>query len=92
MFSGDVDAIVPITGTRRWIAGLGRRVVAPWRPWLTGGQVGGYRVMYDGLALATVRGAGHMVPYTQPARALALFEWFLDAMPASAVDLEQERR
>ena len=34
-----------------------------------------------GLTFATVRGAGHMVPYTQPARALHLFEAFLANAP-----------
>ena len=37
------------------------------------GQVGGRVVKYRGLTLATVRNAGHMVPYTQPERAFHLF-------------------
>lgn len=41
-------------------------------------QVGGYVTEYDGLTLATVRGAGHMVPYTQPVRGLHLFKSFID--------------
>jgi serine carboxypeptidase-like clade II len=73
-----VDAIVPVTGTRRWIASLGLSVTLPWRPWHVAGQVGGYKLGYDGLTFATVRGAGHMVPYTQPQRALTLFVNFLE--------------
>jgi serine carboxypeptidase-like clade 2 len=32
---------------------------------------------YQGLSFATVRGAGHMVPYTQPQRAFDLLQAFL---------------
>lgn len=83
IYSGDVDGIVPTTGTRAWVEGLGLPVKAPWRPWLSPGkgklppQVGGYVTEYDGLTFATVRGAGHMVPYVQPQRGLQLFEAFL---------------
>lgn len=41
-------------------------------------QVAGYVIGYKGLVFATVRGAGHMVPYYQPRRALALFSSFLE--------------
>jgi carboxypeptidase C (cathepsin A) len=44
-------------------------------------QVGGYVTVYDKLTFSTVRGAGHMVPYTQPARALHLFESFINNKP-----------
>jgi len=40
-------------------------------------QVGGYVIGYKGLALVTVRGAGHMVPSYQPNRALAMISSFL---------------
>lgn len=77
VYSGDVDAIVPVIGTRRWINKLDLAVEDAWRPWFVRGQVGGYVEVYDGLTLATVRDAGHMVPYTQPARAYHLFESFV---------------
>lgn len=77
VYSGDVDAIVPVTGTRRWIDSLGLKETKPWRPWKVDDQVGGFRHDFKGLHFATVRGAGHMVPYTQPQRALALFQAFL---------------
>lgn len=78
VYSGDVDAIVPVIGTRRWIQHLHLEVVEPWRPWISStGQVGGYVEVYEGLTFATVRNAGHMVPYTQPERAAALFGAFL---------------
>lgn len=77
IYSGDTDAIVPVTGSRAWIGALERPVTAPWRPYYVGRQVGGYVTVYDKLTFATVRGAGHMVPYTQPARALHLFRAFV---------------
>jgi hypothetical protein len=33
VFSGDVDGIVPVLGTRRWIRALELPIAAPWRPW-----------------------------------------------------------
>lgn len=33
VFSGDVDGIVPVLGSRRWIEGLELPLVTPWRPW-----------------------------------------------------------
>lgn len=90
IYSGDVDGIVPTTGTRIWVEGLGLPVRVPWKPWLAPGpanlpaQVGGYVVDYDGLMFATVRGAGHMVPYVQPERALLLFRSFLRCVEAQS--------
>ena len=64
-----------VIGTRRWINSLELPVTAPWRPWRSAsGQVGGWTVEHaGGLTFASVRGAGHMVPLTQPERALWLF-------------------
>lgn len=81
VYSGDVDGIVPVVGTRRWVASLRLKEKAAWRPWKTGGQVGGYTVEYVGLQFATVRGAGHMVPYVQPARAAHMARNFLEGRP-----------
>lgn len=40
--------------------------------------MGGYATEYGNiLTFATVRGASHMVPYAQPARALTLFRSFI---------------
>lgn len=40
VFSGDVDGIVPVLGSRRWVAVLGLPTVKPWRPWYSSsGQV-----------------------------------------------------
>ncbi|GIM06742.1 hypothetical protein Vretimale_10995, partial [Volvox reticuliferus] len=77
IYSGDVDGIVPVVGTRRWVASLRLKERAAWRPWFSGTQVGGYVVEYQGLTFATVRGAGHMVPYVQPVRAAHMAKAFL---------------
>ncbi|KAK9824563.1 hypothetical protein WJX72_011326 [[Myrmecia] bisecta] len=82
VYSGDVDGIVPVIGSRRWISSLGLPIRDPWRPWMSAtGQVGGYVVRYDGLTFVTVRNAGHMVPYTQPERAFYLFSHWLQGKP-----------
>ncbi len=42
VFSGDVDGILPVVGTRRWVANLGLPEVSAWRPYISKtGQVGG---------------------------------------------------
>ena len=81
VFSGDVDAIVPVLGTRAWLAQLGLTETAASRPWSLGGQVGGWVTQYKELTFSTVRNAGHMVPETQGARALALVNSFLFDTP-----------
>jgi serine carboxypeptidase-like clade 2 len=82
VYSGDVDAIVPISGTRQWMFTLGRKVTKSWKPYMVEKQVGGYVVEYDGgLTFASVRNAGHMVPETQPERALYMFSQFLAGNP-----------
>lgn len=73
VYSGDVDAIVPYTGTRQWIAALKLPVEKKWHSWIVDDQVGGYAINYRGLRFATVRGAGHMVPEFQPQRAFKMF-------------------
>jgi serine carboxypeptidase-like clade 2 len=80
VYSGDNDAIVPYTGTRMWIERLNRAVVKGNHQWFVdtnGMQVGGWATQYDGFTFTTVRGAGHMVPYMQPARALHMIKTFL---------------
>ncbi|KAK9060363.1 hypothetical protein SSX86_021067 [Deinandra increscens subsp. villosa] len=78
LYSGDVDAVVPVSGTRYSIDAMNLKVVKPWRFWTdTNKQVAGYKVVYDGLTFATVRGAGHEVPRFQPHQAFALIKMFL---------------
>ncbi|KAJ4724617.1 Carboxypeptidase [Melia azedarach] len=77
IYSGDTDAVVPITSTRYSIAALKLPIRTPWYPWYTDGEVGGYVVAYEGLVFVTVRGAGHLVPSWQPKRALTMISSFL---------------
>lgn len=79
LYSGDVDAVVPVSGTRYSIDAMNLKVVKPWRFWTDASkQVAGYKVVYDGLSFATVRGAGHEVPRFQPRQAFALLKTFLE--------------
>ncbi|XP_068641250.1 serine carboxypeptidase-like 26 [Aristolochia californica] len=78
LYSGDVDAVVPVTATRYSVRAMNLSVLNPWKPWSDAtGEVGGYRVVYEGLTLATIRGAGHEVPFYQPRRARVLLKYFL---------------
>lgn len=78
IYSGDVDAVVSVVGTRYSINALNLKVIRPWHPWSESTKVvGGYRVVYEGLTFATIRGAGHEVPRFQPRRAFALMESFV---------------
>jgi len=85
VFSGDADTVVNFVGTEEWILDLDLPVVERWASWsysrLDGQndpQVGGWRVKYDGLGFVTVKGAGHMVPWWQPAPALEMFTKYLE--------------
>ncbi|XP_068339232.1 serine carboxypeptidase II-2 [Pyrus communis] len=85
MFSGDNDAVIPITSTRYSIDALKLPTVKPWRAWYDDGQVGGWTQEYAGLTFVSVRGAGHEVPLHKPKQALTLIKSFLSgsSMPAS---------
>ncbi|XP_038702804.1 serine carboxypeptidase 1-like isoform X1 [Tripterygium wilfordii] len=77
IYSGDTDAQVPATSSRYAINALKLPIMTAWRPWNSGGEVGGYVVEYKGLTFATVRGSGHTVPSYQPERALIMISSFL---------------
>ncbi|XP_040378546.1 serine carboxypeptidase 1-like [Oryza brachyantha] len=82
IFSGDLDAMVPVTATRQSMERLQLRVAADWRPWSADGKfVAGSVITYEGLVFATVRGSGHMIPIDQPERALVLLSSFLRGQP-----------
>lgn len=63
-------------------------VVNPWQPWYNSDspkQVAGYVVDYtSGLSYATVKGAGHMVPETNPREALDMFTRFISGQTLTA--------
>ncbi|KAJ4709541.1 Carboxypeptidase [Melia azedarach] len=77
IFSGDTDAVIPVTSTRYSIDALKLPTVKPWRAWYEEGQVGGWTQEYAGLTFVSVRGAGHEVPLHQPKLALTLIKSFL---------------
>ncbi|KAL9442574.1 hypothetical protein AB3S75_020982 [Citrus x aurantiifolia] len=77
MFSGDTDAVIPVTSTRYSIDALNLPTVKHWRAWYDEGQVGGWTQEYAGLTFVTVRGAGHEVPLHRPKPALTLIKSFL---------------
>ncbi|CAD8186613.1 unnamed protein product [Paramecium pentaurelia] len=90
-FSGDVDSIVPITGTLYWIDKLQKELNLPtieeWRPWYKPGEKGseqqnaGNVWEIDGLTFVSVRNAGHMVPMDQPEAASIMASHFIFEMP-----------
>ena len=81
IYSGDDDSVCATLGTQQFIWDLGLKPTAVnWKPWQVDGQVAGFLTVFEGnLALATVHGAGHMVPQTRPAQSLALIKSFIGA-------------
>ncbi|WIA44590.1 hypothetical protein OEZ86_007312 [Tetradesmus obliquus] len=91
VYSGTADYVVPFTGSRAWVYGLGLKEAKPWGAWSMPGsqQVSGHTVQFKqqqqqqqqrgggGLTFATVLGGGHMVPQTHPQQALALLQLWL---------------
>lgn len=86
VYSGDQDSVIPLTGSRKLVRRLakelGLRTTIPYRVWFEGKQVGGWTQVYgDILSFATVRGASHEAPFSQPERSLMLFKSFLENKP-----------
>jgi carboxypeptidase C (cathepsin A) len=77
VYSGDDDSVCATLGSQQWIWDLGFNVTKDWAQWTVDGQVAGFFVQFQGFSFATVHGAGHMVPQTRPAQALALFKAYL---------------
>ncbi|KAM0940591.1 putative carboxypeptidase D [Dioscorea sansibarensis] len=82
LYSGDQDSVVPLLGSRTLVRELAHEmkygITVRYRAWFYKDQVGGWVTEYGNLlTFATVRAAGHMVPYSQPGRALQLFESFV---------------
>ncbi|KAB5573255.1 hypothetical protein DKX38_000449 [Salix brachista] len=84
--TGDQDSVIPLTGSRKLVHGLseelGLKTTVPYRVWFEGQQVGGWTQVYDNiLSFATIRGASHEAPFSQPERSLVLFKAFLGGQP-----------
>jgi len=88
VYSGDDDSVCGLQGTQYWLDrwdGFAANPDQQWVPWEDDDQeLGGYYTQYRGtndgrlaLHFVTVRTAGHMVPTTQPPRALAILRKFL---------------
>ncbi|PIA26067.1 hypothetical protein AQUCO_10000025v1 [Aquilegia coerulea] len=90
VYSGDQDSVIPLTGSRtlvqRLSKELGLNTTAPYRVWFAGMQVGGWTQVYGNiLSFATIRGASHEAPFSQPERSLVLFKAFLAGRPLPEV-------
>ncbi|KAM7484009.1 hypothetical protein LguiA_000018 [Lonicera macranthoides] len=86
VYSGDQDSVIPLTGSRMLVHGLaqelGLNTTVPYRVWFAGMQVGGWTQVYGNiLSFATIRGASHEAPFSQPERSLVLFRSFLQGRP-----------
>ncbi|XP_073130468.1 serine carboxypeptidase-like 45 isoform X1 [Henckelia pumila] len=86
VYSGDQDSVIPLTGSRKLVHALARelglKTSTPYRVWFAGMQVGGWTQVYgDILSFATIRGASHEAPFSQPERSLVLFKAFLEGRP-----------
>ncbi|KAI4335518.1 hypothetical protein L6164_014156 [Bauhinia variegata] len=90
VFSGDTDAVLPVTSTRYSIDALELPTVSPWRPWYDDGQVGGWTQEYAGLTFVAVRGAGHEVPLHRPKLALTLIKAFLSGTSMPSLELKAD--
>ncbi|KAG6769081.1 hypothetical protein POTOM_024697 [Populus tomentosa] len=83
VYSGDQDSVIPLTGTRTVVNGLakelGLNTTVPYRTWFQGKQVAGWTQVYGNiLSFATIRGASHEAPFSQPERSFVLFNAFLE--------------
>nr|DAD30436.1 TPA_asm: hypothetical protein HUJ06_009287 [Nelumbo nucifera] len=90
VYSGDQDSVIPLTGSRTLVHGLakdlGLNTTVPYRVWFAGQQVGGWTQVYGNvLSFATIRGASHEAPFSQPERSLVLFKSFLEGRPLPEV-------
>ncbi|KAL4277904.1 hypothetical protein GQ457_03G006900 [Hibiscus cannabinus] len=86
VYSGDQDSVIPLTGSRTLVnqlaKELGLKTTVAYRVWFAGQQVGGWTQVYGNiLSFATVRGASHEAPFSQPERSLVLFKAFLEGQP-----------
>jgi len=77
VYSGDADTVLNFISTEQWIYSMKMNVKQSWRAWQytdpnNGPQVGGWGVVFDRLTFKTIKGAGHMVPWYQPAPAFEL--------------------
>ncbi|KAK4481769.1 hypothetical protein RD792_012680 [Penstemon davidsonii] len=90
VYSGDQDSVLPFTATRSLVNGLAKdmklNTTVPYSAWYEERQVGGWTQAYgDFLSFATIRGASHEAPLSQPERSLVLFTSFVGGKPLPQV-------
>ncbi|KAK7290762.1 hypothetical protein RIF29_05426 [Crotalaria pallida] len=91
VYSGDQDSVIPLMGTRSLVSGLAKEIglntTVTYRAWFQGKQVAGWTQVYGDniLSYATVRGAAHEVPFSQPERSLVLIKAFLEGKPLPTI-------
>ncbi|THG06559.1 hypothetical protein TEA_014053 [Camellia sinensis var. sinensis] len=67
------------------------KTTVPYRVWFEGRQVTGWTQVYgDILSFATIKGAAHEAPFSQPERLLVLFNSFLGGNPPPEAVLSAE--
>ncbi|KAL2320637.1 hypothetical protein Fmac_029606 [Flemingia macrophylla] len=86
VYSGDQDSVIPLISSRSLVNGLAKEIgvntTVAYRAWFEGKQVAGWTQVYgDILSYATIRGASHEAPFSQPQRSLVLFTAFLEGKP-----------
>ncbi|KAL8491137.1 hypothetical protein ACS0TY_022970 [Phlomoides rotata] len=85
VYSGDHDITIPYTATLKWIQQLNLTVDESWRPWIVKGQIAGYTQRYKengfSLTYATVLGAGHIAPHSNPEQSFAMVDRWLSSNP-----------
>jgi carboxypeptidase C (cathepsin A) len=83
IYNGEADACVPHTDNEAWTSAMGYTVREPFAAWTASdGSLGGYITKYappgnGKFTYLTVRGAGHMVPSTQPLYALDVAKTYI---------------
>lgn len=91
IYNGQLDIIIAVPLTMNWVAQLNwfgadelrQATRTIWKVAPSDTEVAGYvkTANNNRFFLATIRNAGHMVPYDQPRAALDLLERFLAAQP-----------
>jgi serine carboxypeptidase-like clade 2 len=82
--------VIPLLGTRSLVNGLAKdlrlNTTESYRAWFNERQVAGWSQIYGGiLSFATIRGASHEAPFSQPGRSLALLKAFLEGKPLPTI-------
>lgn len=91
VYSGDLDAAVPITDTLTWLTDLQKELklqtVTPWGPWYMNGEIPnesqtvGNVWQLQNLTYVSIKGAGGMVPQDKGAEAWTMMDNFINDVP-----------